>query len=259
MEQAAVVGPAGSAPTAPTGRGSGASIPGQGAGGAAIGIEARAGVGRRAIGHGALRRRRRNPQRTRESPSLRRNGRSDRGCPRRADGPPSFSKVLFPAVRVGYLVLPPDLVEPFVTARALALGHGSLIEQRCAAHRDRHPPGGMASGGHRRPAHRTARRRGRHHRSSRVVLSHRGPSAARGSCSDSRPYARRRSATRCSGSPRPSRPAPAPGRRELFGLCDSSGCDALRILSGATGRSATALSGQTNVEGVSPDLIPGVD
>ena len=39
----------------------------------------------------------------------------------------SFSKVLFPAVRVGYLVLPPDLVELFVTARAL--GHGSLMEQ----------------------------------------------------------------------------------------------------------------------------------
>jgi len=45
----------------------------------------------------------------------------------------SFSKVLFPAVRVGYLVLPPDLVEPFVTARALALGHGSLIEQAVVA------------------------------------------------------------------------------------------------------------------------------
>ena len=45
----------------------------------------------------------------------------------------SFSKVLFPAVRIGYLVLPPDLVEPFVTARALALGHGSLIEQAVVA------------------------------------------------------------------------------------------------------------------------------
>ena len=45
----------------------------------------------------------------------------------------SLSKVLFPAVRIGYLVLPPDLVEPFVTARALALGHGSLVEQAVVA------------------------------------------------------------------------------------------------------------------------------
>jgi GntR family transcriptional regulator/MocR family aminotransferase len=36
-------------------------------------------------------------------------------------------------VRLGYLILPPDLVEPFVTARVLALGHGSLIEQSVLA------------------------------------------------------------------------------------------------------------------------------
>jgi GntR family transcriptional regulator/MocR family aminotransferase len=38
----------------------------------------------------------------------------------------TFSKVLFPALRLGYVVAPPDLVDAFVAARALA---------------DRHPPG----------------------------------------------------------------------------------------------------------------------
>ena len=61
------------------GRRSGVSIPGQGAGGAAIGTEALAGVGRRAIRHGAVRRRHRNPRLTHEGPLFRRNGRSDRG------------------------------------------------------------------------------------------------------------------------------------------------------------------------------------
>jgi GntR family transcriptional regulator / MocR family aminotransferase len=35
----------------------------------------------------------------------------------------TFSKVLFPALRLAYVVVPPELVEPFVVARALSDGH----------------------------------------------------------------------------------------------------------------------------------------
>lgn len=56
-----------------------------------------------------------------------------------------------------------------------------------------------------------------------------GPSAALGSCSGSRPCGRRRSATRCSGSPRFSRPAQARTR------CESSR-RALNLLAGTRTR-----------------------
>src|SRR5262249_38694753 len=39
----------------------------------------------------------------------------------------TFSKALFPSLRLGYLVAPPDLVDAFVTARALADGHSPLL------------------------------------------------------------------------------------------------------------------------------------
>ena len=45
----------------------------------------------------------------------------------------TFSKVLFPALRLGYLVLPPDLVAPVVAARAVADRHAPRLEQRTVA------------------------------------------------------------------------------------------------------------------------------
>lgn len=41
----------------------------------------------------------------------------------------SFSKVLFPSLRLGYLVLPPDLVDVVATAKSLSTGHAPLLEQ----------------------------------------------------------------------------------------------------------------------------------
>src|SRR5215211_5883732 len=41
----------------------------------------------------------------------------------------TFSKVLFPALRLGYLVVPPDLVDAFVNARALLDRHSPILEQ----------------------------------------------------------------------------------------------------------------------------------
>ena len=45
----------------------------------------------------------------------------------------TFTKVLFPALRLAYAVLPPDLVEPFVTARGLLDGHAATLPQMAAA------------------------------------------------------------------------------------------------------------------------------
>ena len=41
----------------------------------------------------------------------------------------SFSKVLFPSLRLGYLVIPEDLVDYFATALSLTSGHAPLLEQ----------------------------------------------------------------------------------------------------------------------------------
>jgi GntR family transcriptional regulator / MocR family aminotransferase len=41
----------------------------------------------------------------------------------------SFSKVLFPALRLGYLVLPPDLVERFSAAKSILNRHTAPLEQ----------------------------------------------------------------------------------------------------------------------------------
>jgi GntR family transcriptional regulator/MocR family aminotransferase len=45
----------------------------------------------------------------------------------------TFSKVMFPALRIGYLVLPPALVEPFVRAKALVDGGSPVLEQDALA------------------------------------------------------------------------------------------------------------------------------
>jgi GntR family transcriptional regulator/MocR family aminotransferase len=41
----------------------------------------------------------------------------------------SFSKVLFPSLRVGYLVVPPDLVDYFAAALSVTNRHAPLLEQ----------------------------------------------------------------------------------------------------------------------------------
>jgi GntR family transcriptional regulator / MocR family aminotransferase len=41
----------------------------------------------------------------------------------------TFNKVLFPSLRLGYLVLPPDLVEPVAAVRSLTMRHGPLLDQ----------------------------------------------------------------------------------------------------------------------------------
>jgi len=45
----------------------------------------------------------------------------------------TFSKVLSPALRLGYLVVPPDLVDPFTAARELADRHSPSVEQAVLA------------------------------------------------------------------------------------------------------------------------------
>ena len=45
----------------------------------------------------------------------------------------NFGKVLFPSVRLGYLVVPPDLVEPFLNARAVADWHPVSVDQAVVA------------------------------------------------------------------------------------------------------------------------------
>jgi GntR family transcriptional regulator/MocR family aminotransferase len=41
----------------------------------------------------------------------------------------SFSKVLFPSLRLGYLVMPPDLVDYFAAAKSITTRHAQLIDQ----------------------------------------------------------------------------------------------------------------------------------
>jgi GntR family transcriptional regulator/MocR family aminotransferase len=45
----------------------------------------------------------------------------------------TFSKILFPSLRLGYLVVPPDLVEPFARARAALDDHPSAVAQPALA------------------------------------------------------------------------------------------------------------------------------
>ena len=45
----------------------------------------------------------------------------------------TFSKVLFPALRLGYLVVPPDLVDAFVAARELSDRHSPVMDQAVLA------------------------------------------------------------------------------------------------------------------------------
>ena len=45
----------------------------------------------------------------------------------------TFSKALFPALRLGYLVVPPELVDAFVAARALADRHSPSVTQAALA------------------------------------------------------------------------------------------------------------------------------
>jgi len=45
----------------------------------------------------------------------------------------TFSKVMFPALRLGYLVVPPALVQPFARAKSLADGGTPMLEQQALA------------------------------------------------------------------------------------------------------------------------------
>jgi GntR family transcriptional regulator/MocR family aminotransferase len=45
----------------------------------------------------------------------------------------SFSKVLFPSLRIGYLVVPPDLVDRFAAAKSVVGQHAPLLEQAVLA------------------------------------------------------------------------------------------------------------------------------
>jgi GntR family transcriptional regulator/MocR family aminotransferase len=45
----------------------------------------------------------------------------------------TFSKLLFPSLRLGYAVLPPTLVDPFAELRATAEEHGPMLEQATLA------------------------------------------------------------------------------------------------------------------------------
>jgi GntR family transcriptional regulator / MocR family aminotransferase len=45
----------------------------------------------------------------------------------------TLSKTLFPSLRVGYMVVPPDLIDPFVAAKALADRHAPSVEQAVLA------------------------------------------------------------------------------------------------------------------------------
>ncbi len=70
----------------------------------------------------------------------------------------TFSKILFPALRLGYLVLPESLVEPFVATKAIgdtgtaALGQLTLADFIDAGHFDRHLRRTTASNAARRKA-----------------------------------------------------------------------------------------------------------
>lgn len=45
----------------------------------------------------------------------------------------TFNKVMFPSIRLAYVVLPEDLIEPFVAARSLADGHSPALTQAALA------------------------------------------------------------------------------------------------------------------------------
>jgi GntR family transcriptional regulator/MocR family aminotransferase len=45
----------------------------------------------------------------------------------------TFSKVMFPSLRIGYMVVPPDLVDAFVSARAIVDRHPPTVEQAALA------------------------------------------------------------------------------------------------------------------------------
>jgi GntR family transcriptional regulator/MocR family aminotransferase len=70
----------------------------------------------------------------------------------------TFSKVLFPALRLGYLVLPPPLVQPFTAVKWLTDRHTSTFEQEvlhdfiCEGHFERHLRRGRTRNAARRAA-----------------------------------------------------------------------------------------------------------
>ncbi|WP_135078400.1 PLP-dependent aminotransferase family protein [Terasakiella sp. SH-1] len=45
----------------------------------------------------------------------------------------TFSRIIFPALRLGYLVVPPNLLEPFLAAKSYSDGHTSILHQAALA------------------------------------------------------------------------------------------------------------------------------
>src|SRR5205085_659815 len=102
----------------------------------------------------------------------------------------TFSKTLFPSLRLGFVVLPPELVDPFRRARSVVDGHSPVSEQAVLDE--------FIADGHFARHIRRMRVRYGERQAGRAPL----PIAAPVSSSATPPSRPRRSATACAGSRR---------------------------------------------------------